>query len=359
MTWAGCNTLRQWLTIQVPSACHVQTLSCVSLHPFHMLQPARGLIYSTGSSRSVWQHVQQDVMLIQPVFDSVTQHPKAILSSAVGWTGLEVATHKIKSTFSACLTSSGFCSASSSTSSYCPLLRTQAAVLSTGDIVAESTGDWTWSRDTCEHFKRNYIQIRSKIHFIWRRKMTMKLPVSKNPPNLLQRSFILPWLWTHNTYLSPSKSNVLRKFSFLSKRASLWESSCSQILFAFPLSPLPDFQWGFLNLWFLSQRKQSDKASLAACSGKTNRFIWSAEKLKVERLSQPGHRQTLQWRMGLRGLDTRWHSGTSKRCNIISVVPIRFKRPVEADTPKPGCERNPGPVVFTRSEKPHQRLSSL
>lgn len=48
MTWAGCNTLRQWLTIQVPSACKVQTFSCASLHPFHMLQPARGLIYSVG-----------------------------------------------------------------------------------------------------------------------------------------------------------------------------------------------------------------------------------------------------------------------------------------------------------------------
>lgn len=281
-----------------------------------MLQPAHGLIFSTGSCRSVCQHVQQDVMLIQPAFDSVAQHLKAILSSAVGWTGLKAAAHKIKSTFSACLTSSGFCSVSSSTSSYCPLLRTQAAVLSTGDIVAESTGDWTWSRDTCEHFKRNYIQIYSKIHFIWRRKMTMKLPVSKNPPNLLQRSFILPWLWSHNTYLSPSKSKVPRKFPFLSKQASLWESSCFQILFASPLSPLPDFRWGFLNLWFLSQRKQSDKASLAACSGKTNWFIWSAEELKVEQLSQPGHRHTLQWKMGLRGLDTRWHSGTSKRCNI-------------------------------------------
>ena len=100
---------------------------------------------SYANTTCVWKH------------DSVTAAPESCseLSCEVDrthWQPYESAACRIKSTFSACLTSSGFCSASSSTSSYCPLLRTHAAVLSTGDIVAESTGDWTWSRDTCKHF---------------------------------------------------------------------------------------------------------------------------------------------------------------------------------------------------------------
>lgn len=82
-------------------------------------------------------------------------HLSAALHPALGWAGPagtpRVCPYRMKGTFSACLASSGFCSVSSSTSSYCPLLRTHAAVLSTGDIVAESTGDWTCSRETCKH----------------------------------------------------------------------------------------------------------------------------------------------------------------------------------------------------------------
>lgn len=123
-------------------------------------------------------------MPVQPVFESRMAFRRCcdrVVSSAVGWAGLSAlksAAYRLKSTFSACLTSSGFCSASSSTSSYCPLLRTHAAVLSTGDIVAESTGDWTWNRDIYKHFSEKLYKSALKSHLFGGKNYQVSLKTS-------------------------------------------------------------------------------------------------------------------------------------------------------------------------------------
>lgn len=101
---------------------------------------ARQLTWQVGLKLGAWS-------------TSLARQPFRLLAAGGQW----VSTDRRGSTFSACLASSGFCSVSSTSSSYCPLFRTQAAVLSTGDIVAESTGDWTWTRNTHEYHPKQLI----------------------------------------------------------------------------------------------------------------------------------------------------------------------------------------------------------